>query len=176
MGIRAAALGSALAAMSTASGFAQTADTRDSEPGRAAVGKHQIALDLGLLEGGLSYARRIGEGRFAFGGRFSAAWEPWNTFDANVFEPLGGELFVRYEPNREVQLEAGPSLLRYRWADECSECSGTFAGAYASAMVGKGIFSIGPALRFGVLSGAPSGTEAGFLFGFQGRLRFTTGD
>jgi hypothetical protein len=93
-----------------------------------------------------------------------------------MFEPMGGELFVRYEPNREVQLELGPSVLRYLWADDCSECSGTFAGAYASAMVGKGFFSLGPTARFGVLTGAPSGNEAGILWGFQGRLRFTGGD
>lgn len=176
MRIRTAVLGSAILVMSTASAFAQEGGTSYPGPIRNTVAKHQIALDVGVLEGGLSYAHRIGNGRFALGGRVSAAWEPWNSFEASVLQPVGGELFVRYHPSREVQLELGPSLLRYAWADDCSECSGTFTGAYASAMVGNGIFSLGPTARFGVLSGAPSGTETGMLWGFQMRLRFTGGD
>ncbi len=174
--IRTTAIGSVLLVMSAAGGFAQEGTTLRSESMRSTVGKHQIALDIGVLEGGLSYARRIANGRFALGGRISAAWEPWNSFEANVFEPMGGELFLRYHPNREVQLEFGPSLLRYLWADDCSECSGTFGGIYGSAMVGRGIFSLGPTARFGVLTGAPSGSETGILWGFQARLRFMGGD
>ena len=155
---------------------AQTQDMLGDRELRNTAGKHQFALDVGVLEGGLSYAHRIGNGRLALGGRVAAAWEPWNSFEANVFEPMGGELFLRYHPNREVQLELGPSLLRYLWADDCSGCSGIFAGAYVSAMVGKGIFSLGPTARFGVLTGAPTGNEVGILAGFQGRLRFTAGD
>jgi hypothetical protein len=174
--IRTTAIGSVLLVMSTVSGFAQAGSPGSPESIRNAAGKHQFTVDIGVLEVGLSYARRISNGPFALGGRLSAAWEPWNTFEANVLEPMGGELFLRYHPNREVQLELGPSVLRYRWADDCAECSGTFAGAYASAMVGKGILSLGPTARFGVLAGAPSGHEAGILWGFQGRLRFTGGD
>jgi hypothetical protein len=162
--------------LSAASGLAQERSTGSPESIRNTAGKHQFALDIGVLEGGLSYAHRIGNGRCALGGRFAAAWEPWNSFEANVFEPMGGELFLRYHPNGEVQLELGPSVLRYLWADDCSGCSGTFAGAYVSAMVGKGIFSLGPTARFGVLTGAPSGNEVGILWGLQGRLRFAAGD
>jgi hypothetical protein len=176
MVFRTTAIASAILTMSTAGIFGQDRAAGNAEPTRDRVGKHQIALDVGVLEGGPSYAHRLGSGRFALGGRVSAAWEPWNTFEANVFEPIGGELFIRYHPNREVQLELGPSVLRYLWADDCSDCSGIFAGAYASAMVGRGIFSLGPAVRFGVLTGAPSGAEAGILFGLQGRLRFMVGD
>ena len=171
-----AATALALLMMGAGDGFAQRVQGPDLARTRGLIGKHQVALDVGVLEGGLSYARRIGAGRYALGGRLWAAWEPWNSFKANVFEPMGGELLVRYHPSEEVQLEFGPSLLRYLWADDCSECRGTFVGAHAAAMVGKGIFSLGPAVRFGVLSGAPSGSEAGFLFGFQGRLRFSGGD
>jgi hypothetical protein len=105
-----------------------------------------------------------------------AAWEPWNTFEQNVLEPMGGELFVRFHPSDDVHLELGPSLLRYHWTDDCSECTGTFAGIHAAAMVGKGVFSLGPTAKFGVLSGGPSGNEAGMLWGFQGRLMFSGGD
>ena len=172
----ATAICSALVVMGAGGGFAQEASSQSPERVRNPAGKHQIALDIGVLEGGLSYARRIGSGRFALGGRLSAAWEPWNSFEASVFQPMGGELFLRYHPTRELQLELGPSVLRYNWADDCSECSGTFAGVYVSAMVGKGIFSLGPTARVGALTGAPSGNEMGMLWGFQARLRFMGGD
>jgi hypothetical protein len=176
MGIGSTAFGSALVAVTVGSGFAQDESARGSALTRSTVGKHSIALDIGVLEGGLSYVRRIGNGPFAIGGRVWAAWEPWNSFSANVIEPVGGELLVRYHPNREVQLELGPSLLRYRRADECTGCGGTFAGVYATAMVGRGIFALGPTARFGVLTGAPSGRETGIIWGFQGRLRFSGND
>ena len=173
--MRAAATALALLAMSAGSGFAQGLPDPGSGPARGAIGKHHFALDVGWLEGGLSYAHRIGHGRYALGGRIWTAWEPWNSFEANVWEPIGGELFVRYHPSDEVQLELGPSLLRYLWADDCSGCSGTFVGAHTAAMVGKGILSVGPTGRCGVLNGAPSGGEVGILLGFQGRLRFSGG-
>ena len=174
--MRSAAIALALLAMSAGSGYAQGLADSDWGPTRGAIGKHHFALDVGWLEGGLSYAHRIGRGRYALGGRIWAAWEPWSSFAANVWEPIGGEIFVRYHPSDEVQLELGPSLLRYLWADDCSGCSGTFVGAHMAAMAGRGIFSLGPTVRFGMLNGAPSGSEVGFLFGFQGRLRFSGGD
>jgi hypothetical protein len=93
--------------------------------------KNHFSVDVGLLQGGLSYARRLGHGQFSIGGGVWGAWEPWSSFEGSVFEPLGAELFVRAHPSRAVQLELGPSLLRYRWADDCSECTGTFTGVRA---------------------------------------------
>ena len=95
-------------------------------------------------------------------------------------EPVGAELVVRTHPSRAVQLELGPSLLRYRWADVCSECTGTFAGVRAVTIVGQGIFSMGPPLRLGRGSGNPAGGETGSSgasrhgccsWGEQGRVR-----
>jgi hypothetical protein len=141
-----------------------------------AVRRNQFSVDVGVLQGGLSYARRLGQGPFSIGGGVWAAWEPWSTFEGDVWEPLGVELFVRAQPSRDVQLELGPSLLRYHWADDCSECTGTFAGVRAAAMVGRGIFALGPTLRLGRATGDPAGDELGLLFGIQGRLLFSWGE
>jgi hypothetical protein len=141
-----------------------------------AIRKNHFSVDVGLLQGGLSYARRVGHGPFSVGGGVWGAWEPWNSFEGSVSQPLGAELFVRAQPSRAVQLELGPSLLRYRWADDCSECTGTFAGLRAAAMVGQGVFSLGPTLRVGRLTGDPAGGETGILWGIQGRLSFSWGE
>jgi hypothetical protein len=140
-----------------------------------AIRRNQFSVDLGLLQGGLSYARRLGDGPFSLGGGLWGAWEPWSSFEGNVFEPLGAELFVRAQPGRAAQLELGPSLLRYRWADDCSECTGTFTGVRAAAMVGQGIFSLGPTVRLGRITGDPRGSEVGLLWGLQARLLFSWG-
>ena len=57
---------------------------------------------------------------------------------------MGGELFVRMRASGNTQLEIGPTLLRYRWADDCSECTGSLVGVHAAAMVGNGTFWLGP--------------------------------
>ena len=53
--------------------------------------KNQLSLDVGVLQGGLSYARRLGEGNLSLGGGVWGAWEPWSSFESNVWEPLGVE-------------------------------------------------------------------------------------
>jgi hypothetical protein len=138
--------------------------------------KNQVSLDVGPLEGGLSYARRLGQGPWSVGAGVWAGWEPWNTFESHFWEPRGVHLFLRARPSREVQLELGPSVLRYQWADDCSECSGTFVGVRASALVGRGIFALGPLIQLGRSSGSPAGAEAGLLWGIQGRLLFSWAD
>ncbi len=149
-----------LAATSLTPGYAQD----------GLVGRNQFSVDIGVIEGGLSYARRLGRGPISIGGGVWGAWSPWSTFKANVFEPMGVELFVRAQPAGVVQLELGPSLLRYYWSDDCSACSGTFAGIRAAAMVGKGIFWLGPTARIGRTSGDPAGSETGIIWGAHVRL------
>ena len=173
MWVRTFAFVATLLAVAAANGLAQAGSPSATPPGR--IGKHQLSVDIGPLEGGVAYAHRVAN-RLSVGGRFWAAWEPRNSFEANVFEPMGAELLLRYHPSAATQLELGPSLLRYQWADDCSECTGSFAGLHASAMVGAGVFSLGPTARFGVLSGSPSGSETGFLYGIQVRLLFSLGD
>jgi hypothetical protein len=139
----------------------------------AVIRRNQLSIDVGLLQGGLTYARRVGQGKYSIGGGVWAAWEPWSSFQEDVLEPVGADLFVRMHASPEVHLEAGPSLMRYRWADDCSECTATFAGLRAAAMVGKGVFALGPAVRLGYVTGPPSGGELGVLWGIYGRLLFT---
>jgi hypothetical protein len=140
-----------------------------------AIRRNHIAVDVGILHGGLSYARRVSQ-KFSIGGGVWGAWEPWNSFEGNVWEPVGVELFVRAHPSPDVHLEVGPSVLRYYWADDCSECSGTFTGVRTAAMVGKGIFSLGPTVRFGRVTGGSSGSEMGIIWGIQARLLFGWGE
>ena len=77
-----------------------------------AIRRNHIAVDVGILQGGLSYARRVSQ-KFSIGGGVWGAWEPWSSFESSVLEPVGVELFVRAHPSRDVHLEVGPSVLRY---------------------------------------------------------------
>jgi hypothetical protein len=138
--------------------------------------RNQLAIDIGVLEAGVSYARRVARGPYSIGAGLRGAWEPWNSFEQSVFQPMGGELFVRVQASGATQLELGPTLLRYRWADDCSECTGTFAGVHAAAMIGTGSLLLGPTVRYGVLTGAPSGSEIGFMWGLRGRILISWGD
>jgi hypothetical protein len=160
-GIKCSSIIAVLFLASAASGLAQD----------GAIRKNHISIDVGLLQGGLSYARRVSQ-KFSVGGGVWAAWEPWNSFESTFVEPLGVELFLRAHPSPDVHLEVGPSLLRYYSADDCSECTSTFTGIRAAAMVGKGIFSLGPAVRFGRITGGSSGSELGMVWGIQARLLF----
>jgi hypothetical protein len=141
----------------------------------ATVRKNSFSLDVGVLQGGLSYARRVSR-TVSVGGGVWAGWEPWNSFQSTFVEPHGVELFVRLHPTSQVHLEAGPSLLRYLSADDCSECTGTFTGIRTAAMVGTGIFSLGPTVRLGRITGGSAGSEMGILWGFQARLLFGWGE
>ena len=94
--VRTSGLAFALLFMSGVPGLAQ---------GSAVSRQSQLSLDIGVLELGISYARRIGQGPFSIGGGLRGAWEPWNTFEQSVFEPLGGELFVRMLASRNTQVE-----------------------------------------------------------------------
>ncbi|HVK01400.1 MAG TPA: hypothetical protein VM365_11050 [Gemmatimonadales bacterium] len=140
-----------------------------------AIRRNHIAVDVGILQGGLSYARRVSQ-KFSIGGGIWAAWEPWSSFDSSILEPVGVELFVRAHPSRDVHLEVGPSVLRYYSQDDCSECTETFTGIRTAAMVGKGVFSLGPTARFGRVTGGSSGSELGVIFGVQLRLLFGWGE
>ena len=155
----------ALILASTTPGFAQD----------GAIRRDHVAVDIGVLQGGLSYARRVSQ-KLSVGGGVWGAWEPWNSFDSNFFEPIGVELFVRAHPSPDVHLEAGPSILRYYSADDCSACTDTFIGIRTAAMVGRGIFSLGPAVRFGRITGGTSGGEMGIIWGIQARLLFGWGE
>jgi hypothetical protein len=140
-----------------------------------AIRRNALSVDVGILQGGLSYTRRVSR-KLGVGGGVWAAWEPWTSFESDFFEPIGVELFVRAYPAPDVHLEAGPSLRRYYSADDCSECRDTFIGIRTAAMVGTGIFWLGPTARFGRITGGASGSELGFIWGLQARLLFGWGE
>ena len=135
-----------------------------------AIKRHQLSLDAGYLSAGLAYARRIGSSRTSLGGGLWWAWEPRTTFDQNIYEPLGGELFVRYQPLPLVQVEAGPSVLRYFWTDDCGECTGTFLGGRATALLGYRVVFLGASVRMGHAAGGPTRSEFGLIWNLHVRL------
>lgn len=143
------------------------------DPGRpyppSAVKRYQFNIDIGLLEGGIGYAERLGAGPLSFGVGLWFAWEPAEAFDRRFFEARGVEPFVRYQARRGIQAELGPSFLRYATGDDCSDCTATFIGLRAAALAGGRRFLFGPAIRYGLVTGSSTPTEMGFVVGLQVR-------
>jgi len=113
------------------------------------LARHQVTIDIGMLTGGIAYGRRLGTGRMTVGGGIWAGWEPASSIDPAFFLPVGVELFVRSQLNPNVQLEAGPPVLHYFWADDCGECSGIFIGVRGAARVGHRFAMSDPACVWG---------------------------
>jgi len=129
--------------------------------------RNQVALGVGILSGEVSYARRIGEKRLSLGGGVWYAWEPPHSFAHDVWEPFGGFGVVRYRFTPYFQTEAGPAYLRYLWADDCSSCTGTFAGLRAAARVGYRFVFFGPSAWVGWASDDRNGSQLGIIFDLQ---------
>lgn len=129
-----------------------------------------MSLSAGILAGELSYARRIGDSPFAVGGGVWGAWEPPNTFDRSIFEPIGLEVFGRWRAAPWLHADLGLTGARYQWADDCSGCSGTFVGLRSAALVGHGMLWVGPEAAAGWANDDRSGSGFGVLFGAQVRL------
>jgi hypothetical protein len=134
--------------------------------------RNQVALEVGNVAAGLSYARRMGETPFSVGAGAWGAWEPPNTFDRDFLEPLGVTVFGRYHGNLWAA-ELGLTAARYLSADDCSECSGTFHGVRSVVLLGRGSFFIGPEIAAGWASDDRNGSEFGIVGGAQ--VRFVYG-
>lgn len=143
------------------------------EPDRARSGSGQLAIELGVLSAGLSYAQRLGSSRFRLGLGLWGAWEPATTVDQPVLEPIGGVLFVRYQPSSSVMVDLGPAVMSYRTSDDCSTCSATFMGVRSAVLVGYRFVFIGPEVALGSFSSGGRGKEFGIMYGAQ--LRFVIG-
>jgi hypothetical protein len=143
--------------------------------GQGQLKANEVTLDIGVLTGGVTYAHRLGRGPLSIGGGVWAAYEPWSSFEQNVFNAAGAALLLRLHAHELAHLEVGPTILRYSRDDDCSSCGGTFLGGHGSVMVGKGAFWVGPTARVGRLSGGGDG-QVGVLWGVQGRLLFSWGD
>jgi len=142
-------------------------------PGPELVSRNQVALEVGIISVGLSYARRVGGGPLSIGAGLWGAWEPAHTFDRTVWEPVGFVVFARYSRPPWLQVDLGPGLLTYVWADDCSECSGTFVGVRFAARLGYRFVFLGPEVWVGSASDRPNGAEFGAMVGAQ--LRFVVG-
>jgi hypothetical protein len=132
--------------------------------------RSEVALELGVYSGGLSYARRVGTGPVSLGAGVWGAWEPASSFGRNVWEPFGVVAFARFRPLAWAHADAGLTAGRYLWADDCSECTGTLVGARSALLLGRGALWIGPELVVARASDARHGAELGVLGGVQARL------
>ncbi|MFL5383496.1 MAG: hypothetical protein ACJ8GN_13340 [Longimicrobiaceae bacterium] len=141
-------------------------------PGRAqaTAARDQLSLGVGIVAGEIDYARRIGAGPLSVGAGVWGAWEPPHSFGHSVFEPLGIEVFGRYRAAPWLHVDAGPTLARYHSADDCPDCSGTFAGARTVLLVGQDFLFVGPELAAGWASDGPNDPEFGVIWGAQVRL------
>jgi hypothetical protein len=145
---------------------------------QAPPNRHEIALEIGYVAGGVSYAQRVGETPFSVGAGAWGAWEPANTFEEDFYEPLGVVVFGRYHGNLWAA-DLGLTAARYLSADDCSDCSGTFYGVRSVVLLGRGAFYIGPELsagwngsEFGVVGGA----QVRFVYGWGRQAPVTKRD
>ena len=132
--------------------------------------RNQLALEAGFLSLGLNYARRIGETPWSVGACVWGAWEPPSTFEGSFFEPVGAVVFGRYRAAPWLHADVGVTAARYLWADDCSDCSGSFMGARSAALVGYRWIFVGPELSAGWASDGRNGSQFGLFFGGQVRL------
>ena len=132
--------------------------------------RNQLALEAGFLSLGVNYARRIGETPWSVGAGAWGAWEPPNTFEGNFFEPIGVNVFGRYHAAPWLHADLGVTAARYLWADDCSDCNGSFVGARSAALVGYRWIFVGPELSAGWASDDRNGSQFGVVFGGQVRL------
>jgi hypothetical protein len=117
----------------------------------------------GLLAGSVGYVHPVGSSRYSLGGRGGFAWEwggysnpfTWTrkTFNHSVFEAIAIDAFARRQIGAadrpvSVQLEAGPTVVRYAWGDDGAG-PGTFLGLYVGGGVGWRKVSAGMAVRIG---------------------------
>ncbi|HET7463695.1 MAG TPA: hypothetical protein VFJ82_20740 [Longimicrobium sp.] len=147
-----------------------TAAPTESRSARGVDGRNQVTLEAGVLELGVSYARRLGESPFSVGAGVWGAWEPPSTFDGNVFEPAGLQVFARYRPVEWFHTDVGLTAARYQSADDCSECTGTLAGVRAAALVGHRMVFVGPEVTAGWADDELNGSRFGLLYGAQVRV------
>jgi len=142
---------------------------------QATAARDQLSLGVGIVAGEVTYARRIGAGPLSVGVGAWGAWEPPNSFGHSVFEPLGIEVFGRYRAAPWLHADVGPTLARYQSADDCSDCSGTFAGVRTAVLVGHDFLFVGPELAAGWASDPTHDSEFGVIWGAQVRLVFGWG-
>ena len=137
---------------------------------RGAAARNQATVEVGYLSAGLSYARRLGDGPLSVGGGVWAAWEPPKSFDRNIFEPIGVDVFVRWHAAPWVHADVGPTLARYYYADDCPACTGSLWGVRAAVLFGQGMLFIGPELTAAQAHDRVNGSEFGLLYGARAQL------
>ena len=145
-----------------------------SDTGRSIVNKNQIGIDLGVLlplPQFLSYVRRVNNTNLSIGGGVGFVWElNSHSFEGNIWEARHVVVFARYQFFQALQVDVGPTLLSYYYADDCSDCSGTFVGVHSAAMVGHRFLFFGPCVRVGWADDRKYGSAFGAIWNLQARV------
>ncbi|MFQ5652596.1 MAG: hypothetical protein ACE5IY_21900 [bacterium] len=141
------------------------------------VNKNQFALDVGgLLNHSISYARRVGDTNLSVGVGLGFGWElNSHSFERDIWNAGHIVVFGRYQLSNTLQVDLGPTLLGYVWADDCSECTDTFVGLQLVALAGYRFVFIGPWVRTGFADDRKHGSEFGTIWGLQARLALSWG-
>ena len=141
------------------------------------VKKNQVALDVrGRLVHSFNYARRLGDSKLSFGGALGFGRELTRlTFTENIWDAAHVDLFIRYQFSNSEQFDFGPTLMRYVWTDDCSDCTGTFVGVYSSASIGHKFIFGGLWTRIGFVDDNRHGFKLGAIVGMQIRLALNWG-
>ena len=144
-------------------------------PAGAQAPRNELSLGAGILTGEIAYARRLGSSPVSVGAGVWGAWEPPTTFARDVLEPLGATVFARLRPAPWAHTDISLTAARYLRADDCSECTGTFAGVRAVALVGYRWLFVGPEVAVGTASDERNGSGFGAIWGVQARFAFGWG-
>jgi hypothetical protein len=137
---------------------------------QASPPRNEISVGAGILTAELAYARRLGSSPVSVGAGVWGAWEPPTTFGRDVLEPLGATVFARLRPGPWAHADIGLTAARYLRTDDCSECTGTFAGVRAVALVGHRSIFVGPEVAVGTARDERNGSDFGAIWGVQARL------
>jgi hypothetical protein len=132
---------------------------------------NQLGIELGFLSAQVSYAHRLGDSPVLLGAGAWGAWEPVSSFDRNIFEPMGATVFARLEPAPWVHLDAGPILARYDYADDCSDCEGSFVGLRGGVFFGSRTLYVGPEVAVGSANDDLHGRDTGVIADVRAGVR-----
>ncbi len=134
--------------------------------------QNQVNVDGGvLLAFSLAYTHRVGSTPLGVGGGVGFAWElNTKSFDRNIWNAVHAEVFLRFQPVPAFQVDVGPTLMTYNWADDCSECAGTFFGGHFAVMFGYRYLFVGANIRLGQVTDDRSGSAFGSILSPQLRI------
>ena len=134
--------------------------------------KYQLALDiLNTYSFSINYAGRIPDSKISVGAELGFAFEyNSHSYDRNIWEAGSFVGFARYSFSHVVHMDLGLAAMLYYYADDCSDCTGTFIGIHSALQLGYKYFYFGPKIKVGWASDDRNETAFGIICNFQLRL------